>query len=189
MARRTLWRDFRFPRSGNAQRQLEGCHALLQARCGEVGHERLTDFCISQVYAMSRFGTSYRSRWKVAHSFGERAVGRYLSAGRGMRYREDRWLEGFGLSRAGLLDEMEDRSTHPYARFVYPEYEERTKRRLLSTEAGYTVCALSTLLWTPLSPSCRQCVYAEKCRQRTASRYPELYRLRLETLNKEKMKS
>ena len=66
--------------------------------------------------------------------------------------------------------------------------EETTKRRLLSTEAGYLVCALSTLMWTPFSPSCSKCAKAEPCRRRTQARYPELYRIRCEAWRKKEAK-
>ena len=104
------------------------------------------------------------------------------------RYREDRWLKSFGLSRHDLARAVEDRRSHPFGRFIYPEYEETTKRRLLSTEAGYLVCALSTLMWTPFSPSCSKCAKAEPCRRRTQARYPELYRIRCEAWRKKEAK-
>lgn len=82
--------------------------------------------------------------------------------------------------RGGLLHEVRDRSQHPLAKFLYPEYEDATKRRRIGTEAGLYVCCLSTLLWTPLSPVCQECAMAGKCREMTRERYPELYRLRVE---------
>lgn len=76
------------------------------------------------------------------------------------------------------------RGARPFAasssKFLYPEYEDATKCRRIGTEAGLYVCSLSTLLWTPLSPVCRECTMAEKCREMTCERYPELYRLRVE---------
>ncbi len=131
-----------------------------------VSAERLSDFCICQTYAISGYDTAYRRKWNVSHSFGKKAIGRYLRSGKERRYREDRWLKSFGLSRHELARAVEDRRSHPFWRFIYPEYEETTKRRLLSTEAGYLVCALSTLMWTPFSPSCSKCAKAEPCRRR-----------------------
>ena len=107
-----------------------------------------------------------------------------MQADRKRRYREELWLGSFSLSREELAASVEDRSRHPFSRFVYPEYEETTKRRLLSTEAGYAVCGASTLLWTPFSPSCRRCAHAGRCRRRTEALYPELYRLRREAWTK-----
>lgn len=145
-----------------------------------VSTERLADFCICQVYAISGFGRNYRRRWDVSHSFGKKAVERYLQVDRRRRYYEDCWLKSFSLSRVELAALAEDRSRHPFAKFIFPEYEETTKRRLLSTEAGYAVCGMSTLLWTPFSPSCRQCDHSARCRRRTASLNHELYRIRCE---------
>ena len=67
-----------------------------------------------------------------------------------------------------------------------PEYEETTKRRALSTTIGYYICASSTLLWNPFSPSCQRCTKKEVCLERTRLNYPELYRLRIEEFNKKK---
>ena len=131
---------------------------------------------------------SYRGKWNISHSFGRKAADRYLHSGKERRYWEDRWLKGFGLSRDSLTQAMENRRGHPFGRFIYPEYEEITKRRLLSSEAGYLVCALSTLMWTPFSPSCSKCTKANPCRRRTEARYPELYRIRCEAWWKEEVK-
>lgn len=176
LVRATLWPDFVFPAGGRAGRVLSVCFD----RLAPVSAERLADFCICQVHAISGFGGDYRRRWDVSHSFGDKAVNRYLQAGRQSRYYEERWLKRFSLSREELAASVEDRSRHPFARFVYPEYEETTKRRLLSTEAGYAVCGMSTLLWTPFSPACLRCAHADRCRRRTASLYHELYRIRCE---------
>ena len=176
----TLWKDFIFPAGGRAGRVLDACFDTL----APVSAERLADFCICQVFAISGFTADYRFRWDVTHSFGKRAVERYLHSDRQRRSHEDRWLKSFFLSRAGITALVEDRSRHPFERFIYPEYEETTKRRLLSTEAGYAVCGMSTLLWTPFSPSCRHCAHAGRCRRRTAALYPELYRIRCEAWNK-----
>lgn len=188
LVRAVLWADFTFPEGGRSERILGACFDMLSRNAGAVSPERLADFCICQVYAMSGYDAAYRRRWNVSHSFGEKAVSRYLKSGRQSRYYEDRWLKGFSLSRQGLSGLVQDRSRHPFERFIYPEYEETTKRRLLSTEAGYAVCGLSTLLWTPFSPTCRQCAHAGKCRCRTESRYPELYRIRHEAWNKKEVK-
>lgn len=169
----------------------EGDEMCFDGLCREVvsvSAERLSDFCICQTYAISGYDTAYRRKWNVSHSFGKKAIGRYLRSGKERRYREDRWLKSFGLSRHDLARAVEDRRSHPFGRFIYPEYEETTKRRLLSTEAGYLVCALSTLMWTPFSPSCSKCAKAEPCRRRTQARYPELYRIRCEAWRKKEAK-
>ena len=140
------------------------------------------------ISAYARCMPSYRGKWNISHSFGRKAADRYLHSGKERRYWEDRWLKGFGLSRDSLIQVVENRCGHPFRRFIYPEYEEITKRRLLSSEAGYLVCALSTLMWTPFSPSCSKCAKADPCRRRTEARYPELYRIRCEAWWKEEVK-
>lgn len=176
LVRATLWADFVFPAGGRTGRVLDACFDSL----APVSAERLADFCVCQVHVMCGFGADYRRRWDVTHSFGKKAVERYLQADSKRRYHEDRWLRSFSLSRGELAAWAEDRDRHPLAGFIFPEYEETTKRRLLSTEAGYAVCGMSTLLWTPFSPSCRRCTHAGRCRRRTASLYHELYRIRCE---------
>ena len=88
------------------------------------------------------------------HSFGKESHRPLSPLGKGTPLPGGPVAEEFGLSRHDLARAVEDRRSHPFGRFIYPEYEETTKRRLLSTEAGYLVCALSTLMWTPFSPSC-----------------------------------
>lgn len=188
LVRTTVWADFVFPTGGKSDRQLGMCFDGLCREVVSVSAERLSDFCICQTYAISGYDTAYRRKWNVSHSFGKKAIGRYFRSGKERRYREDRWLKSFGLSRHDLARAVEDRRSHPFGRFIYPEYEETTKRRLLSTEAGYLVCALSTLMWTPFSPSCSKCAKAEPCRRRTQARYPELYRIRCEAWRKKEAK-
>ena len=110
---------------------------------------------------------------------------RFARSTKAHRYWEDRWLKEHGLSRGALLQEVRDRSEHPLAKFIYPEYEDATKLRRIGTEAGLYVCCQSTLMWTPLSPVCSECAMAERCRKMTHERYPELYRLRAERQGKE----
>lgn len=180
LMKQTGWTDFNFPGGGLAERCISDCFAALQARYGDMSRERLVDFCVCQGYALSGYGKEYRHKWKVSHSFGAKAVTRFGSSNAGRHYYEECWLKGYGLSRGELLSCIADRSMHPFYRFIYPEYEEHTKQRLLSTEAGFAVCGLSTLLWTPFSPACRKCKLSEACRKRTEKCFPELYRIRCE---------
>ena len=90
------------------------------------------------------------------------------------------WKTAAAIRSGGSLDDFTFKEC--------PEYEETTKRRQHSTEAGYLVCALSTLMWTPFSPSCSKCAKAEPCRRRTQARYPELYRIRCEAWRKKEAK-
>ena len=110
LVRVTLWADFVFPAGGRAGKVMDACFD----RLAPVSAERLADFCVCQVHAMSGYGAAYRRRWDVSHSFGEKAVGRYVQADRKRRYREDRWLGSFSLSREELAASVEDRSRHPF---------------------------------------------------------------------------
>lgn len=181
----TGWKDFSFPGGGMAERAVSGCLAALEQQYGALSEERLVDFCVCQVYALSGYGPGYRPRWKVSHSFGKKAISRFGGSHAGCRYYENRWLQENGVSRCVLQAAITGRSTHPFLRFIYPEYEDHTKLRLLSTDAGFAVCGLSTLLWTPFSPACRKCLQSESCRKRTERCFPELYRLRLEAWQRE----
>lgn len=176
----TGWEDFSFPGGGLSERAVSVCLARLEQQCGGLNEERLVDFCVCQGYALSGYGVAYHYRWKVSHSFGKKAISRFFESHAGRRYYENRWLKENGVSRCALQAGITDRSTHPFRRFIYPEYEDHTKLRLLSTDAGFAVCGLSTLLWTPFSPACQKCLHSESCRRRTEKCFPELYRLRLE---------
>ncbi len=181
LVRRTLDAGFRFPGGAAARRAVEGCIVALEERIGPLDRERVADFCICQVYTLSFTGSGpLRRRWQVTRSFSTAAIERFMADGKGARRREDRWLAEHGLARGVLADLVRDRSQHPLAKFIYPQYEDRTKARQAGTEAGLYVCSLSTLLWTPFSPVCRACAMAGACRRMTGSRYPELLRIREE---------
>jgi hypothetical protein len=176
--------SFRFPGGGIAGRQISDCIEKLDDGTGSLSREKVMDFCICQVHAVQFFGHEYLKRWNPSHSFGKKALARFAQNGRPQRRHQDRWLASKGLSRAGLLDLFRDRSVHPLAKFIYPESEDRTKRRHRQSGAGLYVCSVSTLMWTPFSPVCASCSDAETCREMTRRRYPELYRIREEEFKK-----
>jgi hypothetical protein len=176
--------SFRFPGGGIAARQISDCIEKLDDGTGALSREKVVDFCVCQVHIAAFFGEGYLSKWKVSHSFGKKALERFSRTGRAQRYHEDRWLQEKGLSRAALLDLFRDRSVHPLAKFIYPESEDRTKRRHRQSGAGLYVCSVSTLMWTPFSPVCASCSDAETCREMTRRRYQELYRIREEEFKK-----
>lgn len=182
LVRRLLSASFRFPGGASARRVVDDCLKALQTNGGgELSDERLTDFCICQAHAISRFDGDYLSRrWFPSHSFGAKARARFAALTPQRRYHEDRWLESAGLSRALLPSLVHDRREHPLWQFLNPAYEENTKNRVVNTPVCYYVCGVSTLLWNPFSAACRRCLRTERCRKRTAARYPELYRLRCE---------
>lgn len=177
--------SFSFPKGGIAGRTVSSCLDSLEAFSkGELSPERIIDFCICQVYAISGFNTDYLRKWNASHSFGGKAQQRFERNNSKKKYYEDIWLSKKGLSRADLLEFVRERRCHPLAKFIFPEYEEGTKSRLHNTEAGFLICQISTLMYTPFSPSCQTCVCAEICKRITESKYQELYRIRNEEYNK-----
>ena len=169
---------FVFPCGGIAARCVTNCIEKLEKEYTGLSQERIVDYCVCQAYAIARFPEEYIKRWKASHSFGKKALARFAGAKQPHRYYEDKWLKTNGLNRNYLLESIRDKSKHPLYKYIYYEYEDNTKARICNTEAGYYICGISTLLWTPLSPICRICVKAEKCKERTKKMYPELYRLR-----------
>lgn len=83
LVRTTVWADFVFPTGGKSDRQLGMCFDGLCREVVSVSAERLSDFCICQTYAISGYDTAYRRKWNVSHSFGKKAIGRYLRSGKG----------------------------------------------------------------------------------------------------------
>ena len=183
LVRQTVRPTFVMPGGRLAEKQVDDALDYLTKHYCEVGLERIVDYCVCQVYRVSAFGADYLPKWKVSHSFGVKALTRFVTRKPGQKYYEDRWLAGFKLTREDLLREIEDRGVHPLFRFIYPDYEDATKRRALSSEVGYYICGVSTLLWTPFSPVCRACAKAVKCQSRTQKLYPEIYRLRVAEFN------
>lgn len=175
--------NFTFPRGGIAMRTTSMC---IESFENDLSHERMIDFCICQVYAISGFGKSYLPKWNVGHSFGQKAITRFFRNTRGKRYYEDKWLSGAGLSRQSILDRFKNKSNHPLAAFIYPEYEEITKMRMHNSEVGFYICQVSTLLWTPFSKACRSCKHQDRCKNITGKKYDELYRIRIEEYKKTK---
>lgn len=182
LVRRLLDASFRFPGGMAARRAVDACIESLKTQGGGMlSDERLADFCICQVHTISRFDAEYLARrWVPSHSFGRKARERFATATPVRRYWEDKWLESAGLSRSALPYLLKDRREHPLWQFLDPVYEENTKCRVVNTPVGYYVCGISTLLWNPFSAACRRCPHIEQCHRRTAARYPELYRLRIE---------
>lgn len=187
LMKKTLAPSFEFPGGGIALRSVTSGLNLLEASCkSDLSAERLNDYCICQVYAISRFDEDYLRKWKVSHSFGKKAIERFEKSNKGKKHFEDKWLKAAGMSRSGLLIEFRDRSEHPLMKFIFPEYEENTKKRMHSSEVGFYLCQISTLLWTPFSPSCQTCKNEARCKEVCSKKYAELYRLRLDEFKAKK---
>lgn len=178
LMRQAVDAGFRFPGGGVAQRTVAACMHWLDEGSGKLSREKVVDYCICQVYAITFYDREYLRRWKPSHSFGSKAQERFMGHSRARRYYEDIWLREHALSREVLVDMIRDRSRHPLAKFIYPQYEDATKARRAGTEIGLYVCSVSTLMWTPFSPVCRECSQHSACRRMTQELYPELCRIR-----------
>lgn len=183
LVRLTVQSTFIMPGGRLAEKQIDDAIDHLTKHYGEVGLERIVDYCVYQVHRISGLGSAYMPRWKLSHSFGTNTAKRFIARKQGQKYYEDKWLSDFRLTRENLLQHIEDRSTHPLFRFIYPDYEDTTKRRALSSVVGYYICGASTLLWTPFSEVCQSCIKSEACKIRTQKLYPEIYRLRVAEYN------
>lgn len=171
---------FKFPGGAVAERTVAGCMENLDAGTQKLSHEKIVDFCVCQVYAIAFFDKEYLRRWKPSHSFGEKALERFTASTRARRYYENLWLQKYDISRAELVELILDRSRHPLSKFIYPEYEDATKARHVGSKTGLYVCSVSTLMWTPFSPVCRECMVECTCRELMQKHYPELFRIRVE---------
>ena len=138
LVRRLINASFRFPGGESGQRAVAGCLELLRTHSGgELSDERIADFCICQVHAISRFDAGYLvHRWMPAHSFGPKARERFAATTPVRRYHEDRWLQEAGLDRATLPLLLKDRREHPLWQFLDPAYEEATKQSVLGRLPG-----------------------------------------------------
>lgn len=183
LIRLTVQPAFILPGGRLAEKRVDDALNYLSKHYGEVGLERIVDYCICQVYVVSQYGADYLPKWRLSHSFGNKALMRFITRKPGQKYYEDKWLAEYKLTREELSRQIEDRSVHPLYRFVYPDYEDTTKRRALSSVVGYYICGTSTLLWTPFSPICQLCTKVEACKLRTLKLYPEIYRLRVAEFN------
>ena len=173
--RRLVDPTFRFSQGGATIRTLSNFLDLFEKEFGSVTKERLVDFCVCTAY-------TYRNRqnWTVKQAFGPSSIKRLKESKQGKAYYENSWLSSAQLSREYLVNLIIDRREHPQAKYIYVPSEEASKKRLLNQEVGYLLCQTSTLGWSPVSDACKQCNYTEKCKKATQSKFPELYRIRVE---------
>lgn len=172
--RRLIDPNFKFSQGGSTTKKIAKFLDIFKKEFGTVTNERLVDFCVATAYF-------YKDRpYTAGHLVGKAAVTRLKTKAHGSKFYEDRWLSKVQLSRSQLLDMIKDRSTHPHAKYIFMPSEEGTKMRMLNVDVGFTICQLSTLGWSPLSPACQLCDFVEKCKTETERRFPELYRLRNE---------
>ena len=173
--RRLVDPTFKFSQGGATIRTLSNFLDLFAKEYGTVTKERLVDFCVCTAYAYKN-----RSMWTVKQAFGPASIKRLKESKQGKAYYEDSWLSNAQLSREYLVNLIIDRREHPQAKYIYVHSEEHSKKRLLNQEVGYLLCQTSTLGWSPVSDACQQCNFTERCKKETQSKFPELYRIRVE---------
>lgn len=169
--------EFRFPKGYSASILDEFTSEIIKRESGMVSLGHIVDYCIHQVYLWRDV-----KRWKnftISWVFGKKAIGRFYDAKRGSRYYQDLWLKEHNLSRDELKLRFVEYKEHPMRKFIYNEYEDRTKNMLLNLEAGRAICITSTTLYAPQSPICQICIFRKECELQLKITNPELHRLRV----------
>lgn len=184
IAKRLIDPSFKFPDGGATKRKLSKWIKDFTTVCGgEINSSRIVDYCVFQLH---KNRTAEFQQRLAPNVFGKTALGKYKSmSSREKTYMENQWLSEANLTRAYLNSLIsEHKKEHPLAKYIYMEAEESTKKRCLNTMAGYAICQVSTLRWSPFSETCNVCDYADKCQRETERRTPELYRIRIEKYGK-----
>lgn len=185
ITRRLIDPSFSFPEGGRSERQLSQFILKFTNVCGgEINTSRIVDYCVFQIH---KNRNSSFQRTLAPKTFGETALQKYLSmSSKQKKYMEDQWLSGGNLTRTYLNSLICNKSEHPQSKYIYMASEEGTKKRYVNMDAGLFICATSTLMWSPFSPTCQICKKADVCKKETEKRYPELYRIRIEEYGKRK---
>lgn len=175
IVRRLIDKNFKIVLGGENIRTISSFLEEFTKEYGTVTKERLVDFCICTAHF-------YRDKkaWSIKQVFGAASMKRFKSAKQGKGYFEDQWLSEEKLNRNYLYNLIADRKDHPQAKYIYMPSEEEIKKRQLNKEVGYLLCQTSTLGWSPVSDTCKQCHYSSECMKETQCKYPELYRIRIE---------
>lgn len=176
IARALIDARFKIVPGGIFNKAAKNVLTAIESKYGAVTEERLVDFCIRSMY-MNYKDMAHMSIHRLLN---KRYVAMLGNAKPGMMHYENEWLDQGGLSRDKLIHLIIDRSVHPLAGYISMPAEESTKQRMHNTDAGFALCMVSTLGWSPTSPSCTSCTNTQRCREFTRIKYPELYRLREE---------
>ncbi|WP_239059473.1 hypothetical protein [Bacteroides sp. 224] len=172
---RLVDKSFRFSQGGITIRAISKFLDEFEKEYGIITKERLVDFCICAAHTFRE-----REKWTIQQVFGPKSQTRFRESKQGKVYYEDNWLSEAQLTRDYLYNLIADRKEHPQAKYIHVLSEESTKKRLLNQKIGYLLCQTSTLGWSPVSETCEQCNFQQDCKKETQSKYPELYRIRLE---------
>lgn len=171
---------FKFPDGGRADGKLaKFINRLTEDLGGQFSPSRCVDYCIFQIH---KNRTSLHQSSLSTNTFGDTAYKKYRQmSAQNKTYAENQWLNEIGLTREELYKMVNaEKREHPQIKYIYMPSEDVTKRRCLNTEIGLLICETSTLMWSPFSPVCQQCNCVEDCKKITETKYPELYRIRIE---------
>lgn len=180
IASKLIHPGYRLPQGGEPTRIIRTALQRIEKKYGALTAQRVVDYVVCSAHAFKDRGTN----WKLNQVFGPKSIERF-NTDKGRVYYENKWLESQDLSRSILLSLIVDRSEHPKAKYIFIPSEEGTKLRLLNRQVGFVICQTSTLGWSPLSEACSECEFVEKCKQETQKKYPEIFRLRAEYVNKQ----
>lgn len=171
---------------GQVFKTLDACLTLLnggvdyRSTGDSISDQKIVSYCVYNVHRMTQIRSDYLDFFKPAQIFGQAGVNKFLQSSVGSRYYEKLYLSSIGVTIDELMMLIVDKDKHPHAQYIYPEYEDRTKKRALNTDAGLYLCVQSTLLWAPKSPVCKECKFVDKCKDILKNKYSELYRIRIE---------
>jgi hypothetical protein len=176
---------FKFPEGGKADIALTRFIQKFTKMYGSECRTRMVDYCVFQIH---KNRMSPHQRNLAPKTFGPTAFQKYHQmTSKQKTFIENKWLEEAQLTRSQLYKLTSvDKVKHPLAKYIYMAAEECTKRRCMNTELGMVICATSTLMWSPFSDTCQQCNHSDACKEATATKYPELYRIRIEEYAKSK---
>lgn len=140
------------------------------------------DYIIHQCYVWKDWN-KWKDRFALSWVFGIKAIERYQTAKQGAKYYQDLWLSDLKLNRNTIKGSVLDpKKEHPMRKFVDYPSDDYSKERFLNTEDGYVMCVTETLMWSPSSKPCSICKYVSKCKVELSKQYPELLRLREESI-------
>lgn len=186
--RKALVAQYRLPKTESVFFMAADTMDEYQKRCYPMGlaDERIADFLLYQIYRMRDNILSSQKAFHIEWVFSTNGVEKYKAqfltkdGKSGMRYYIDEWMSECGLTMQMVLNVIAEPSRSPLASMIFLPSEEPVKRRWYGTEMGYMLCAKDTTGWSPMSASCKECVFKEKCERTTTEKYPELVRLRKE---------
>lgn len=146
-------------------------------------YETITDYCIWAVYMRRNIKTEALS---LEAYFPKDGFEKFKEADEDSVVNAARWIKRGGVSRSNLRELVNiSEEEHPMAIYIFHKCDDFTKDRLLNLKAGFLNCQIGTLLWSPLSDPCNECVFADECKKGLQATYPELYRLRVKYLELE----